>query len=188
MTTRRKSLAIMPSPTEVSNHDVESIPTKLVENTMTEASDQGEDDLSRDVQDVTTYDVDEEKEDIKAKEKSWLSSILAFYFAYTFPIHILIAIGLAKAYPPLGAIYLKPKITAAWIATGIIFFLSGLGLDTGDLLKVVFRHVGFNVFVEVFNFGRNRCGTPSISGRFTHGIVLTNVHQCGYYINNGGTW
>jgi solute carrier family 10 (sodium/bile acid cotransporter), member 7 len=87
------------------------------------------------------------------EQRSWFSYISAFYFAYDFPIHILIAISLAKAYPLLGAVTLKPMITAGWVATGIIFFLSGLGLDTGNLLNVLFRHVGFNVFVEVFNFG-----------------------------------
>ena len=79
--------------------------------------------------------------------------LLAFYLMYDFPIHILIGIGIAKAYPPLGAEYLKPKITASWVATGIIFFLSGLGLKTNDLLKVAFKRLYFNVFVEVFNFG-----------------------------------
>ena len=89
--------------------------------------------------------------------ESWLRifgrKLLAFYLMYDFPVHILIGICLARAYPPLGAEYLKPKITASWIATGIIFFLSGLGLKTNDLLKVAFRRVFFNVYVEAFNFG-----------------------------------
>jgi sodium/bile acid cotransporter 7 len=91
------------------------------------------------------------------QEQSWIRSfcrrLLTFYCTYDFPIHILIGIGLAQAYPPLGAEYLKPKITASWVATGIIFFLSGLGLKTNDLLKVAFRRLYFNVFVEGFNFG-----------------------------------
>jgi solute carrier family 10 (sodium/bile acid cotransporter), member 7 len=117
-------------------------------------SDKGDDNQSRDThEDGTTNNADEKQLDVELKQRSWFSHLLAFYRANDFPIHILIAIGLAKAYPPLGAVKLNPMITAGWVATGIIFFLSGLGLDTGDFLKVVFRHVGFNVFVEVFNFG-----------------------------------
>jgi hypothetical protein len=36
---------------------------------------------------------------------------LAFYHANEFPFLVLLAIGLAKAYPPLGADYLQPQIT-----------------------------------------------------------------------------
>lgn len=89
--------------------------------------------------------------------QSWLGtflrSLLSFYLAYNFPIHILLGIGIAKAYPPLGAEYLQPQITAAWIATALIFFLSGLGLKTGDLIKVIVRRVYFNAFVQGYNFG-----------------------------------
>ena len=98
-----------------------------------------------------------QNEDDKDTNESWfrafLRRLLAFYLMYDFPIHILLSIGIAKAYPPLGAEYLKPKITASWVATGIIFFLSGLGLKTGDLLTVVVKRPFFNAFVEVFNFG-----------------------------------
>lgn len=85
--------------------------------------------------------------------QSFLRRLLAFYLMFDFPIHILIGICLARAYPPLGAEYLRPQYTASWIATGIIFFLSGLGLKTSDLLKVALRRLYFNIFVEVFNFG-----------------------------------
>ena len=91
------------------------------------------------------------------RDQSWcrafLSRLTAFYFAYDFPINILCGIGIAKAYPPLGAEYLAPQITASWIATGLIFFLSGLGLKTGELFKVVVGRFFFNAFVEGFNFG-----------------------------------
>jgi solute carrier family 10 (sodium/bile acid cotransporter), member 7 len=156
MKTTEQSLGIMSSTEEgnavqIEYDDAAMKPTKLVENGKTSIENTIE--TSQQAEDATKNNDDNQQEDIKVTKSSWLRAILAFYLTYDFPIHILIAIGLAKAYPPLGADYLNPKITAAWIATGIIFFLSGLGLDTGDLLEVVFRHVGFNVFVEVFNFG-----------------------------------
>jgi solute carrier family 10 (sodium/bile acid cotransporter), member 7 len=86
-------------------------------------------------------------------KRTCLNKVFAFYRAYDFPIHILIAICLAKAYPELGAVYLEPQITATWIATGIIFFISGLGLKTGELYKVIVKRFFFNIFVEGFNFG-----------------------------------
>ena len=100
----------------------------------------------------TNEDVDETETD-KSCLQLFPQRLLAFYLMYDFPIHLLIGICLARAYPPLGAKYLKPEYTASWVATGIIFFLSGLGLKTKELLKVAFRRVYFNVFVEVFNFG-----------------------------------
>ena len=45
----------------------------------------------------------------------------AFYFANEFIVLVIISIILAKAYPPLGADYLKPQITASWIAVILIF-------------------------------------------------------------------
>jgi solute carrier family 10 (sodium/bile acid cotransporter), member 7 len=40
---------------------------------------------------------------------------------YEFLILVVIGICLAKAYPPLGAIYLQPQITATWLAVMFIF-------------------------------------------------------------------
>ena len=78
--------------------------------------------------------------------------ILAFYHKNDFSIHILVAIGLARAYPPLGAEYLAPDITAKWLAVCIIFFLAGLGLKTSEFLKVIFQHIPFNIFIQIYNF------------------------------------
>jgi sodium/bile acid cotransporter 7 len=44
-----------------------------------------------------------------------------FYFNNDFVVMIVIAILLAKAYPPLGADYLQPQITSTWIAVVFIF-------------------------------------------------------------------
>jgi sodium/bile acid cotransporter 7 len=44
-----------------------------------------------------------------------------FYSHNDFVIMVVIAILLAKAYPPLGAEYLQPQITSTWIAVIFIF-------------------------------------------------------------------
>lgn len=95
--------------------------------------------------------------DGKYNRKSYIAMLLrkvwAVYWAYDFPLNILFAICIALAYPKFGAITVNPKISAGWIATAIIFFVSGLGLNTSDLFKVMFHHLYFNVFVEIYNFG-----------------------------------
>ena len=83
---------------------------------------------------------------------TWFAKLAAFCHTYDFPILVLIAIGLAKAYPPLGAEYLAPEITAKWIAVCIIFFFSGLSVRSSDFVKVIVEHLPFNVFLQVFNF------------------------------------
>lgn len=47
--------------------------------------------------------------------------VVAFYFTNEFIILAIVAILLAKAYPPLGAEYLQPQITASWIAVIFLF-------------------------------------------------------------------
>lgn len=51
-----------------------------------------------------------------------------FYWANEFLILVVSAILLARAYPPLGADYLQPRITATWIAVVFIFCKCGVGL------------------------------------------------------------
>ena len=46
---------------------------------------------------------------------------IAFCITNEFVILVILSISLAKAYPPLGAEYLQPQITAKWIAIMIIF-------------------------------------------------------------------
>mmetsp|Transcript_21396 Transcript_21396/g.39971 ORF Transcript_21396/g.39971 Transcript_21396/m.39971 type:complete len:464 (-) Transcript_21396:92-1483(-) len=75
-----------------------------------------------------------------------------FYGANSFLILVLCAILIAYAYPPLGAVYLAPQITATWIAVVFIFVLAGLGLKTAEFSKA-FQRLYFNAFVHVFNFG-----------------------------------
>ena len=77
---------------------------------------------------------------------------VAFYWANEFLILVVCAILLARAYPPLGADYLQPEITATWLAVCFIFVLAGLGLKTAEFAKA-FQQLRFNVTVQVFNFG-----------------------------------
>ena len=98
-----------------------------------------------------TTDQNDDNEDDKEKV-SLCRRILDFCYAYQFPLLILLAIILAKAYPPLGAIYLQPQITATWIAVILIFLISGVGLKTAELANA-FKRLYFNVFVQAFNFG-----------------------------------
>ncbi len=73
------------------------------------------------------------------------------YHQNSFLILVTCAILLAYAYPPLGATYVAPKITATWIAVIFIFTLAGMGIRTEELAKALQR-VYFNTFVQVFNF------------------------------------
>jgi len=81
-----------------------------------------------------------------------LRGCFAFYKSNDFPINLMLAIALARAYPPLGAEYLKPDITSTWLAVAIIFVLSGMGLRTEEL-GAAFQRMHFNGFVQFFNFG-----------------------------------
>ena len=47
--------------------------------------------------------------------------LVKFYWDNEFVILVVIVILLARAYPPLGATYLYPEITATWIAVIFIF-------------------------------------------------------------------
>jgi len=78
--------------------------------------------------------------------------LVTFYGTNEFLILIVIVILLAKAYPPLGAIYLVPQVTATWIAVMFIFLLAGLGLKTEEF-STAFQRLRFNLFVFVYSFG-----------------------------------
>eukprot|EP00545_Synedropsis_sp_CCMP1620_P007124 CAMPEP_0119009148 /NCGR_PEP_ID=MMETSP1176-20130426/4172_1 /TAXON_ID=265551 /ORGANISM="Synedropsis recta cf, Strain CCMP1620" /LENGTH=429 /DNA_ID=CAMNT_0006961605 /DNA_START=11 /DNA_END=1300 /DNA_ORIENTATION=+ len=91
-------------------------------------------------------------EEEESKTRRCWTRFLAIYNEYEFLILIVLAILLAKAYPPLGDEYLAPHITATWIAVIFIFVLAGLGLRTEEF-KSAFKQVYFNAFVQLFNFG-----------------------------------
>ena len=78
--------------------------------------------------------------------------VVGFLDRNQFVILLLLAIVLAKAYPPLGAEYVQPDITATWIAVMLIFLISGMGLKLEEVSKA-FQRFYFNAFVQIFNFG-----------------------------------
>jgi len=80
--------------------------------------------------------------------KTW-HSWCNIYAKYSFLILIVLAVALAKAYPPLGAIYLKPQITATWIAVIFIFCKTIHARGTR-----VFKAF-FNLFVSFFRLISN---------------------------------
>jgi sodium/bile acid cotransporter 7 len=62
--------------------------------------------------------VDEEETNQSA---SLQQKLIEFYHEYEILILFAVVIILAKGYPPLGAEYLLPQITAKWIAVVFIF-------------------------------------------------------------------
>lgn len=96
----------------------------------------------------------EKKEEVDAeapKTSTCQDKLVNFYWKNEFLILILLAILLAKVYPPIGAVWLAPKITATWIAVMFIFLLAGLGLKTEEFSQACQR-CSFNSFVTLFNF------------------------------------
>jgi hypothetical protein len=134
-----------------------SLPT-LHESAISPATQQSIDEMNTSSSIPTEQKQDEKEEEVekdegekKSRLQRFLQSIVAFYVSNQFPIHIMLAILLARAYPPLGAEYLQPDITATWIAVTIIFFLSGMGIKTEEFSKA-FQRYYFNGFVQFFNF------------------------------------
>lgn len=70
----------------------------------------------------------------------------------SFLISIGVAILLAYAYPPLGAVFLAPKIMCDWVAVILIFMLSGMVISAEEFGKVLHRPF-FNAYIQLFNFG-----------------------------------
>lgn len=100
----------------------------------------------------TVQEVDDEEKQPDSKCKRFLNALWNFYSNNDFIVQVVIAILLARAYPPLGADYLQPHITATWICVVFIFVLAGLGLKTEEFKKA-FQRFYFNVAVQAFNFG-----------------------------------
>jgi sodium/bile acid cotransporter 7 len=71
----------------------------------------------------TTNDEEAAAEEIESPglcQRIW-NRLWLFYNNNDFIVQIVIAILLARAYPPLGAEYLQPEITSTWIAVIFIF-------------------------------------------------------------------
>ena len=114
---------------------------------------------------------EEEKEPELSKcQKIW-KWLVNFYWDNEFLILVIIAILLARAYPPLGAIYLAPQITATWVAVCFIFLMAGLGLKTEEFSKAL-QQVWFNLYVQVFNFGVDSAFVYGISRLLALGNII----------------
>lgn len=94
---------------------------------------------------------DSDNDGDKKVTKTFKQKACAFYWQNEFLILVVIFICIAKAYPPLGAEYLRPKITATWVAVILIFLMSGLCLKLSEIGKA-FKRVYFNGFVQCYNF------------------------------------
>ncbi|KAL3758349.1 hypothetical protein ACHAWU_005019 [Discostella pseudostelligera] len=93
----------------------------------------------------------EPQESTQSRSKRIVNKAGHMYHQNSFLILVTCAILLAYAYPPLGANYVAPHITATWIAVIFIFVLAGMGIRTEELTKAL-KRVYFNTFVQVFNF------------------------------------
>jgi len=98
---------------------------------------------------VTAADEGEREED--QHPKSWKEKAWEHYKKESLLIEVSLAILLAFIYPPLGAIYTLPDITAHWIAVILIFFLSGFALRLEQISNAA-SNFKFNTFVIIYNF------------------------------------
>jgi solute carrier family 10 (sodium/bile acid cotransporter), member 7 len=114
-------------------------------------------------------DVNEENNN-DAPKPSWTRRLMDFYWEQEFIILMVCAILLAKAYPPLGAKYVQPDITATWIAVCFIMVMAGLGLKTKEF-KHALLNLKFNVFVQVFSFGV----VSSLVFGVSRGLAASNI-------------
>lgn len=109
--------------------------------------------------------------------------VKAFLIANSLLLGILCAIGIAAAYPKLGAVYLAPKITATYICVIYIFLLSGISLKTRELVNAL-KNYKFNAAVQVFNLmvvssltyalTRFLLGIEATSDNLAEGLVITS--------------
>jgi predicted Na+-dependent transporter len=81
----------------------------------------------------------------------WYHKWLKIYHKNSFLILVSLGILAAYAYPPLGATYVAPHITATWLAVIFIFLMAGMGIRTDEFAKALQR-VYFNTYVQVFDF------------------------------------
>ncbi|CAB9523234.1 bile acid cotransporter 7 [Seminavis robusta] len=95
--------------------------------------------------------IEESTEVPRSLEQTICDGIVDFLRTNSFVIKAGLAICLAKLYPPLGAIYLCPQITATWLAVIFIFCMAGLSLQSKEFARAATR-LWFNVYVLTFNF------------------------------------
>lgn len=77
--------------------------------------------------------------------------VYAFVDKHFFLIFVLVAILVAFAEPSIGN-QVEPSITTGYVATIIIFVISGMSLNTSEFIAAV-KNVKLNTFVLVYNMG-----------------------------------
>jgi len=118
-----------------------------------------------------------EEEDDRVSRLSCWQRIVEFYQHDSLLIDVAISIFIAWLWPPLGAQYCVPGVTAHWVAVIIIFFFSGLGLCISDLRRSS-GDFGFNLFVGVFNFiGISTCVYYSASELFRIEVLSEGIYH-----------
>ena len=99
-------------------------------------------------EDAALYDYTPPTNDDVSAARNWIQD---FYAANSFLLKALLAILLAKVFPPAGAIYLHPEITSTWMAVIFIFTMAGFSLKSNEFAEAATRG-WFNTFVLSFNF------------------------------------
>eukprot|EP00546_Thalassionema_frauenfeldii_P007816 CAMPEP_0178924044 /NCGR_PEP_ID=MMETSP0786-20121207/17100_1 /TAXON_ID=186022 /ORGANISM="Thalassionema frauenfeldii, Strain CCMP 1798" /LENGTH=428 /DNA_ID=CAMNT_0020598695 /DNA_START=174 /DNA_END=1460 /DNA_ORIENTATION=+ len=142
--------------------------TTTTTNNNNKPDDEEEPPTSTTVNDTTP---EEQSSQTKNKCQSSLSCFCNFLKTNEFVLLILLVILLAYAYPPLGAIYLAPQITATWIAVIFIFLLSGIKLKSEEFAKA-FSNIYFNAFLQLYNFFVVSAGVYGVSRLLILGDVI----------------
>jgi len=98
-----------------------------------------------------------------------------------FLLKVLLALALARLYPPFAGDYLATGITSKYMAVMLVFFLSGLGLETREIARA-FGNIGFTVFVQAvslavvpcltFGFSRLLLKTELLQPDFADGLLI----------------
>ncbi len=130
-----------------------------------------------------TYTSPTTESNVNIKEKTKTQRMLKCAAANSFMLVLIVTILFAYAYPPLGATYLVPKVTSNWIAVIIIFFLSGIKINSEELKRAL-SSIGFNAFVPFYNFlvvssiafgiSRFFVYTDVISSTVANGVVISS--------------
>lgn len=78
-------------------------------------------DIELNMKDTESASKEQPHESTDSQRRTCCQTLCKIYRDYDFLVLLLATVPLAKAYPPLGAVYLQPDITADWIAVMYIF-------------------------------------------------------------------
>jgi solute carrier family 10 (sodium/bile acid cotransporter), member 7 len=149
---RRASRATAAAPTTTGNAEVTPLMLTTPSNTVESWPLEG----ILDPRTIGDDDSDDDSDDPTAHRRGRLHRfrrhVLAFYEKFDFPIHVLTVILIAWLYPPLGAVYVAPYVTANWVAVIYIFVMFGLGVRTEEFASALSK-MRFNALIQVYNLG-----------------------------------